>query len=64
MPAAAWDEYNPASRKLTIAAIQLGGKVYTNAVITVGKVVSGGGAGFTGYAYVTNSGNGVNGLVA
>jgi hypothetical protein len=40
MPLHVRDVYDPASHELTIAAVQLGNKVYTNAVITPGIVHS------------------------
>jgi hypothetical protein len=40
MPASLRDVYNPATRELKIAAVQVGGHVYTNAVITPGNIVS------------------------
>ena len=45
MPANVRDVYDPATGKLTIAAIQLGNTVYTNAIVTVGTILSVGGAG-------------------
>jgi uncharacterized repeat protein (TIGR03803 family) len=40
MPASLGDVYNPATKELTIAVIRYGGQIYTNAVITVGTVLS------------------------
>ncbi len=40
MPAATQDIYNPASRGLSIPAVQYAGKVYTNVSVTVGSVLS------------------------
>jgi uncharacterized protein (DUF2141 family) len=40
MPANVRDVYNPATKELTIAAVQVGGRVYTNAVITPGTILS------------------------
>ncbi len=45
MPANIRDVYNPATKQLTIAAVQPGSKVYTNAIVTVASVVSVGGSG-------------------
>jgi uncharacterized repeat protein (TIGR03803 family) len=40
MPASLGDVYNPATKELTIAVIQYGNQIYTNAVITVGTILS------------------------
>jgi uncharacterized repeat protein (TIGR03803 family) len=40
MPASLGDVYNPATRELTIAVIRYDGQIYTNAVITVGTILS------------------------
>jgi subtilase family serine protease len=40
MPALAQDSYDPATGTLTIAAVQVGSRVYTNVIVTVGKIVS------------------------
>jgi hypothetical protein len=45
MPGNVRDVYDPATNQLTIAAIQLGTTVFTNAVVTVASLVSVGGAG-------------------
>ena len=45
MPASIRDTYDPATRRLNIAAIQIGGKVYTNGVVTPGGLVSVAGPG-------------------
>jgi uncharacterized repeat protein (TIGR03803 family) len=39
MPSNVQDVYDPATRQLTIAAVQVGSLVYTNAIITVGTIV-------------------------
>jgi len=44
MPHTVQDLYDPVSGQLTIAAIEYNGRVYTNAVVTPGKLVSLGGA--------------------
>ena len=44
MPAHVQDVYDPATKQLTIAAIQIGSTVYTNAVVTIGAVVQVGGS--------------------
>jgi uncharacterized repeat protein (TIGR03803 family) len=43
MPAAGLDTYDPLSHQLTIAAVQVGGRVFTNAVIVPGAIRSLGG---------------------
>lgn len=43
MPAAAQDVYDPVTKRLTIAAIQYGGAVYTNVTVKPSKLVSVGG---------------------
>ena len=48
MPNSARSVYDPASGRLTIPAIQVGGRVYTNAVVTIGKIVSVGCPGIAG----------------
>jgi hypothetical protein len=40
MPASVGDVYAPATKELTIAVIEYGGKIYTNTVITVGSLLS------------------------
>ena len=40
MPGSATDVYNPASQTLTIAAVEVGGRVYTNAVVRIGSILS------------------------
>ncbi len=47
MPANVRDVYDPATKELTIAAVQVGSKVYTNAIVTVAKVDSVGGIAAT-----------------
>jgi uncharacterized repeat protein (TIGR03803 family) len=44
LPRNVQDVYDPSSQQLTIAAVQFGTRVYTNAVVSVGTVVSVGGA--------------------
>ena len=39
MPTDVQDVYNPATRQLSIAAVQVGSKAYTNAIVTVGSIV-------------------------
>jgi hypothetical protein len=52
MPTAIQDLYDPATKRLTVAAIQLGSKVYTNAIVSVGAVDSvGANAGTLNGAY-------------
>ena len=46
MPASVQDQYNPSTKQLTISAIQYSGKIYTNAVVNLGTVVSVGGSPF------------------
>ena len=55
MPKLPWDTYDVSSRQLTLAAVQFGGKVYTNAIVTVSKVLAGGATGFSGYALLAGS---------
>jgi hypothetical protein len=43
MPTGIRDTYDPATHRLTIAAIEVGGKVYTNGVVTLASLVSYGG---------------------
>jgi len=45
MPTSVRDSYDPSSHRLTIAAIEVGGKVYTNGVVTLGGLVSVGARG-------------------
>jgi hypothetical protein len=45
MPGHVRDLYDPSTNQLTIAAIELGGTVYTNAIVTVASKVSVGGTG-------------------
>jgi uncharacterized repeat protein (TIGR03803 family) len=40
MPALTQDEYIPETRQLIVPAVQANGRVYTNAIVTVGTVVS------------------------
>lgn len=44
MPASVQDQYNPSTKQLTITAIQYSGKIYTNAIVNLGTVVSVGGS--------------------
>jgi hypothetical protein len=43
MPTKFMDEYNPATKELTIPVVQVGSRIYTNAIITVGTIESVGG---------------------
>lgn len=47
MPANVRDVYDPATKRLTVAAARVGNKVYTNAIVTVDKVDSVGGVAAT-----------------
>jgi hypothetical protein len=47
MPVNVRDIYDPATKRLTIAAVVVGSKVYTNAIVTVGRVDSVGGVAAT-----------------
>jgi hypothetical protein len=47
MPANVRDVYDPATKRLTVAAAKVGSKVYTNAIVTVAKVDSVGGVAAT-----------------
>ena len=43
MPANVQDVYNPSNHQLTVTAVQVGGRTYTNAIVTVGAIGSLGG---------------------
>jgi hypothetical protein len=40
MPASIRDSYDPATRRLTVNAVEVGGKVYTNAIVTLESLIS------------------------
>ena len=40
MPASVRDIYDPVTRQVTVSAVQAGGKVYTNAIVTLGTLLS------------------------